>query len=116
MPDRFDNVSTSDLVARYAEITLEREAVLKAAKERLVSECAIQVGKTYRVAAGRFKGRLMLVGYVIAQEGFSWHRDEIITVTVQGRLRFVGRGHTPTSDGFGRRSETVLPENLEGPI
>lgn len=116
MVDRFDNYSTADLVRRFADLTAERDEVLAAALARLVAECPIEIDKVYRVVRDRFEGRLMLARYVVVEDGWRWHRAGTLTTTIQGRLRFVGRGHPPTSDGFCRRCEVVLPENLEGPV
>lgn len=104
MPDRFDNISTTDLIAREIETQAELDAVRQEIAERLMDECPIDPGMVYRFRAdllnyngkpSHLRNRRILIAYIRAA-GPRWSTDRW-HVSVQG---FLSNPRSKSGDGF----------------
>lgn len=83
MGDRFDNVSTEELLKREAETRREFEELKKAVAARLIAECPAKIGKVYRT---KRLGRWLLVMYIKAVYE-EWRREPCYAVKVEGPMK-----------------------------
>lgn len=61
MTNRFANRSLAELHLDEWEMREEHKALLAEIEKRERKACGIQIGKVYKIIAGRFEGRMMLV-------------------------------------------------------
>lgn len=108
LANRFDNLSVEDLIAREEETRVEREAVIAALKQRLLTACPVEIGKVYRFRKGLMNAhgkpswlrtRRLLVGYLTVEKPH-WSSDQW-HVNVQG---FLSNPRSTTGDGYNRKS------------
>lgn len=110
MSDRFDNLSTADLAAREAEARADAYDLRTALRDRLVAECTIEKGAIYRVASGRFAGRLLKVeGINAGVEGTDFRGRNPWITFAWGRMN----GKSAAGDGWTIKRQQVRVERLE---
>lgn len=111
---RFDNLSTAELARRHTEALAEHVEIRDALWKRLVDECPIEVGKAYRIKAGRFAGRKMLVNSVGAVFP-SVMGTRSSPSTGEAFARAEGRldGKSKAGDGWTLRHQVVRADQLE---
>ncbi len=107
--NRFNNVSTTDLIEREIENRAEAEALRAAIRDRLIAESGIIPGQVYRVASDdrALSGRLMLVEGVNAGLRGSI-RAERFWCFAWGRMN----GRSAAGDGWTIRRQQVAVERL----
>lgn len=61
---RFDNLPTAELVELERQSRDDRRTLMALIRERFNTESGFQIGKSYRIISGRFKGRRMILRYI----------------------------------------------------
>lgn len=109
MPDRFDNASTADLLAREHEVRTELEELRASIRRRLIEESEIIVGRIYRVADDdrTLSGRLILVEGVNAGLRGSIRHEEFYCFA-WGRMN----GRSAAGDGWTIKRQNVTASRL----
>jgi len=107
MTDRFDNISTADLLAREMDDRKALRELQDAIRDRLKAEAGIEIGAVYKIVSGRFKGRRMLALYVVPQIPDAMKREPYETI-VEGRLN----GKSAAGDGWTIRTQRTRIENV----
>jgi hypothetical protein len=117
LTNRFDNISTDDLLARELETRAELRELQDAVRARLIAEAKerIEIGKVYRVVRlsddrwqPRLEGRLILVEGINAGIMDALHHGPYRT-WAWGRLN----GKSDAGDGWTIKRQNVGVERLE---
>jgi hypothetical protein len=112
MPDRFDNISLDDLLARAAEARAEGDALVRAIKRRLMAECPVKIGKIYRYvpdALPWFRGKDFLVCALRVDNFASFNTVPRYAVGVHG---FNALKNSSAGDGFGIKPHVLQDWHL----
>lgn len=87
MTSRFHNLPTAELVELERQSREDRRALLQIIRERFVQESGFELGKPYRIIAGRYAGRTMLLRYIVIGGGIPMiHVQESIYPVAEGPL------------------------------
>lgn len=108
-PNRFDNISTADLIINERNDRAALDDLQKTIKARLIAESGIEIGKVYRVAndGRRLAGRLMWVAGVNAGLRGIPRREQFYCFAY-GPMN----GKSAAGDGWTLRSQQVDVERL----
>ena len=103
---RFDNMPTAELVELERQTREDRRALLELIRSRFVAESGLEIGKAYRIVSGQYRGRLMLVNYIVIGGGIPMiHTQEAVYPLAEGPLN--------KGNGWNRRHVKVRPDSLQ---